>query len=71
MTKMITKNPRTTLQDIKQFERKYDIIFPQKYVEFLLESNFKITNDSGESLFNKFYVIVDMKSNMAKTFVVL
>lgn len=50
-----------------------------QYVDFLLEynggfpqvSNFKISEDEGEILVNKFYGIGDMKSNLGKVFEVL
>lgn len=79
MAKMLSKNPKVSLQDIKQFEQDYDITLPNQYVDFLLEynggfpqeSNFKISNDGGESLVNKFYGIGDMKSNLGKVFEVL
>jgi SMI1-KNR4 cell-wall len=79
MAQMISENPKISLQDIKQFEQEYDIILPKQYVDFLLkynggyprESNFKISDDEGESLVNKFYGIGDMKSNLAKVFEVL
>ena len=76
---MINGNQKISLQDIKQFEREYNVTLPKEYIDFLLkyngghpqESNFKITNDEGESLVNKFYGIGDMKSNLAKVFEVL
>ncbi|QNK48657.1 SMI1/KNR4 family protein [Brevibacterium sp. PAMC23299] len=79
MTKMSSKNPKISLQDIKQFEQEYDVTLPKQYVDFLLEynggypqeSNFRISDDEGESLVNKFYGIGDMKSNLAKVFEIL
>ncbi|MGE7184012.1 SMI1/KNR4 family protein [Peribacillus sp. NPDC006672] len=79
MTKMRSKNPKISLQDIKQFEQEYDITLPKQYVDFLLEynggypqeSNFRISDDEGENLVNKFYGIGDMKNNLAKVFEVL
>ena len=79
MTKMLTENPKISLQDIKQFEQEYDIALPKQYVEFLIEYNggfpqesgFKISDDEGESLVNKFYGIGDMKSNLGKVFEIL
>lgn len=79
MTKMLSVNPKISLQDIKQFEQEYEITLPKQYVEFLLEYNggfskesgFKISDDEGESLVNKFYGIGDMKSNLGKVFEVL
>jgi hypothetical protein len=79
MAKMISENPKISLQDIKQFEHEYDVKLPKQYVDFLLEynggypqeSSFKISDDEGESLVNKFYGIGDMKSNLAKVFEIL
>ncbi|OBW59799.1 SMI1 / KNR4 family protein [Solibacillus silvestris] len=79
MTKMLSVNPKISLQDIKQFEQEYEVTLPKQYVDFLLEynggfpqkSNFKLPDDEGESLVNKFYGIGDMKSNLGKVFVVL
>lgn len=79
MTKMLSVNPKVSLQDIKQFEQEYEVTLPKQYVDFLLEynggfpqeSNFKISDDEGESLVNKFYGISDMKSNLGKVFEVL
>ncbi|MFS0765701.1 MULTISPECIES: SMI1/KNR4 family protein [Peribacillus] len=79
MAKMISENPKISLQDIKQFEQEYDVTLPKQYVDFLLEynggypqeSSFKISDDEGESLVNKFYGIRDMKSNLGKVFEVL
>lgn len=39
MTKMSSKNPKISLQDIKQFEQEYDVTLPNQYVDFLLEYN--------------------------------
>ncbi|PDY47042.1 SMI1/KNR4 family protein [Bacillus pseudomycoides] len=79
MTKMLSENPKVSLQDIKQFEQECDVTLPKQYVDFLLEynggfpqeSSFKISDDEGESLVNKFYGIGDMKSNLGKVFEVL
>lgn len=79
MTKILNENPKISLQDIKQFEQEYDISLPKQYVEFLLEYNggfpqesgFKISDDEGESLVNRFYGIGDMKSNLGKVYDVL
>lgn len=76
---MLSVNPKISLQDIKQFEQEYEVTLPKQYVDFLLEynggfpqkSNFKLPDDEGESLVNKFYGIGDMKSNLGKVFVVL
>lgn len=79
MTKMLNENPNISLHDIEQFEQEYDVMLPRQYVDFLLkynggypqEANFKISDDEGESLVNKFYGIGDMKSNLGKVFEVL
>lgn len=79
MTKMISENPKISLQDIKQFEQEYDVKLPKQYVDFLLkynggypqESTFKISDVEGESIVNKFYGIGDMKGNLGKVFEVL
>jgi hypothetical protein len=79
MTNMLNRNTKISLQDIKQFEHEYNVVLPKQYVYFLLkynggypqESNFKISDNQGESLVNKFYGIGDMKSNLAKVFEVL
>lgn len=79
MTKMLSVNPKISLQDIKQFEQEYEVTLPKQYVEFLLEYNggfskesgFIISDEEGESLVNKFYGIGDMKSNLGKVFEVL
>ncbi|PEI92758.1 SMI1/KNR4 family protein [Bacillus pseudomycoides] len=79
MTKMLSENPKVSLQDIKQFEQECDVTLPKQYVDFLLEynggfpqeSSFKISDDEGESLVNKFYGIGDIKSNLGKVFEVL
>ncbi|KGX89727.1 hypothetical protein N781_16000 [Pontibacillus halophilus JSM 076056 = DSM 19796] len=79
MTKMLSVNPKVSLQDIKQFEQEYEVTLPKQYVDFLLEynggfpqqSNFKISDDEGESLVNKFYGIGDMKGNLGEVFEIL
>lgn len=79
MTNMMNKNTSISLENIKQFEHEYNVMLPKQYVDFLLkynggypiESNFKISDDEGESLVNKFYGIGDMKSNLAKVFEIL
>lgn len=76
---MISGNSKIYLQDIKQFEQEYDVTLPKQYIDFLLEynggypqeSSFKISNDEGESLVNKFYGIWDMKSNLGEVFEIL
>jgi hypothetical protein len=76
---MINGNPKVSLQKIKQFEYEYNVMLPEQYVDFLLkynggypqESKFKIPDNQGEGLVNKFYGIGDMKSNLAKVFEVL
>lgn len=37
MTKMLSVNPKISLQDIKQFEQEYEVTLPKQYVDFLLE----------------------------------
>lgn len=79
MPKMYSNNPKISLRDVKKFELEYNVGLPKQYVDFLLEnnggypkeSNFKISDDDGESLVNKFYGIGDMKSNLAKVFEIL
>ncbi|RFB12693.1 SMI1/KNR4 family protein [Bacillus sp. HNG] len=79
MTKVISENPKISLQDIKQFEQEYDVTLPQQYIAFLLEynggypheSSFQISDDEGESLINKFYGLGQMKSNLGKVFEIL
>ncbi|AEN89344.1 hypothetical protein BMWSH_2462 [Priestia megaterium WSH-002] len=39
MTKMLSVNPKVSLQDIKQFEQEYELTLPKQYVDFLLEYN--------------------------------
>lgn len=79
MTKILSENPKISLQDIKKFEEEYDIELPKQYIQFLLEYNggfpqesgFQISDEEGESLVNKFYGIGNMKSNLGKVYEVL
>ncbi len=76
MPKINSANPTISLQDINLFQNENEVNLPQSYVEFLLkynggypeESNFKISEEQGESLVNKFYGLGDMKSNLGKVF---
>ncbi|PFG12305.1 SMI1/KNR4 family protein [Bacillus sp. es.036] len=79
MTKVLSENPKITLDDIKKFENENNLKLPKEYIEFLLEHNggfpqesgFKISEVEGESLVNKFYGIGNMKSNLGKVLEVL
>lgn len=79
MTKMLSENPKVSLQDIQQFEQEYNVELPKKYIEFLLEYNggfpkescFKISDNKGEDLVNRFYGIGNMKSNLGKVLEIL
>ncbi|QLG39188.1 SMI1/KNR4 family protein [Paenibacillus sp. FSL W7-1088] len=72
-------NEKITINDINEFEGKYDLKLPEQYVDFLLKFNggypqvstFKISDEEGESVVNKFYGIGDMKGNLSKVFEVL
>ncbi|MDN8588361.1 SMI1/KNR4 family protein [Chryseobacterium mucoviscidosis] len=72
-------NERITINDIREFESKYVLNLPEQYVDFLLkynggyleESTFKISDEEGESVINKFYGIGNMKGNLGKVFEVL
>ena len=37
MTKMLSVNPKISLQYIKQFEQEYEVTLPKQYDDFLLE----------------------------------
>jgi hypothetical protein len=79
MTNLYSENPKISLENIKQFEQEYDITLPKQYTEFLLkynggypkEAHFKISDNEGESLINKFYGIGNMKSNLGDVFEIL
>ncbi|MCM3225740.1 SMI1/KNR4 family protein [Terribacillus saccharophilus] len=76
MTSMRNTNDPITLEDISRFEQKYILTLSNQYKDFLLkynggypqESSFKISEEEGESLVNKFYGIGDMKGNLAKVY---
>lgn len=79
MTSMINANDPITLEDISRFEQEYILTLSNQYKDFLLKSNggypqessFKISEEEGESLVNKFYGIGDMKGNLAKVYDIL
>jgi hypothetical protein len=79
MARMDKENKKISMRDVREFERKYDLKLPGEYVDFLLECNggypekstFKISDEEGESVINKFYGIGDMKGNLAKVYEVL
>ncbi|MCY8232277.1 SMI1/KNR4 family protein [Priestia endophytica] len=62
------QGPKIALRDIGKLEGTPNITLPQQYVDFLLqynggypkESTFKISDDEGESLVNKFYHLNDL-----------
>ncbi|PAD23094.1 SMI1/KNR4 family protein [Terribacillus saccharophilus] len=79
MTSMRNTNDHITLEDISRFEQEYTLTLSNQYKDFLLkynggypqESSFKISEEEGESLVNKFYGIGDMKGNLAKVYDIL
>ena len=79
MTSMASANPNTSMEKISEFEQIYDVKLPKEYVEFLLKfnggypqkSSFKISENEGESLVNKFYGLGEIESSLAKVFEVL
>lgn len=79
MTEMLSENPKVSLQEVKKFEEENDIILPEQYVKFLTEynggypkeSNFKISDNEGESMVNKFYGIGEMSGNLGRVFEML
>ncbi|WP_046214887.1 SMI1/KNR4 family protein [Paenibacillus wulumuqiensis] len=79
MTNMDRENEKITIDDIHKFEAEYFLKLPEQYVDFLLKHNggypekstFKISNEEGESVVNKFYGIGNMKGNLGKVFEVL
>lgn len=79
MANMDQANEKITINEIREFEDKYVLKLPEQYIDFLLKYNggypeastFKISDEEGESLVNKFYGIGDMKGNLAKVFEVL
>jgi len=68
--KVITNEQNSLTKGMKPGESKI-VDFPIPEGGFPQESNFKISDDEGESLVNKFYGIGDMKSNLCKVFEVL
>ncbi|MDH6373875.1 hypothetical protein M2444_005718 [Paenibacillus sp. PastF-3] len=79
MANMDRANEKITINEIREFEGKYVLKLPEQYIDFLLKYNggypetstFKISDEEGESVVNKFYGIGDMKGNLAKVFEVL
>jgi hypothetical protein len=76
---MNTDNIKININDINEFELKCNIKLPEQYINFLLKFNggypqvstFKISEEEGETVVNKFYGLGDMKGNLAKIFEVL
>lgn len=76
---MINTDDTITLEDINRFEQEYNLTLTHPYKDFLLKSNggypqesfFKISEEEGESLVNKFYGIGDMKGTLAKVYDIL
>ncbi|AIQ19736.1 SMI1 / KNR4 family protein [Paenibacillus sp. FSL H7-0357] len=79
MANMDRGNKTITINEIREFEGKYVLKLPEQYIDFLLNNNggypkastFKISDEAGESVVNKFYGIGDMKGNLAKVFEIL
>ncbi|MFC9777513.1 SMI1/KNR4 family protein [Paenibacillus chitinolyticus] len=79
MANMDQGNEKITINEIREFEGKYVLKLPEQYIDFLLKYNggypeastFKISDEEGESVVNKFYGIGDMKGNLAKVFEIL
>lgn len=79
MGNMNRTNEKITINEIREFQEQYGIRLPDQYIDFLLKYNggypeastFKISNEEGESVVNKFYGIGDMKGSLAKVFEVL
>lgn len=76
MANMDRVNEKITINEVREFEGQYALNLPKQYIDFLLKYNggypeastFKISDDEGESIVNKFYGIGDMKGNLAKVF---
>lgn len=76
MTSMINTNDPITLEDLSRFEQEYNLTLSNPYKDFLLkynggypqESTFRISEEEGEILVNKFYGIGDVKGNLAKVY---
>ena len=68
MNSMDRVNEKINLQDIKEFENRCGIKLPSEYIDFLLKYNggypkastFKISEEQGETVVNKFYGIGKM-----------
>lgn len=79
MNNMDTVNEKITLKDITEFENRCNINLPNEYKDFLLRYNggypkastFKISDEYGESVVNKFYGIGNMKGNLDKVYEIL
>lgn len=79
MANMDRTNEKININEIREFEGQYVLSLPEQYIDFLLiynggypeASTFKISDEEGESVVNKFYGIGDMKGNLAKVFEVL
>lgn len=79
MMNMDKENEKISIKEIEEFELKHDIKLPNQYIEFLIECNggyphastFKISEEDGESVVNKFYGIGDMNGNLDRVFEVL
>lgn len=72
MNKIVKLNNKTSLEKIQEFESYIGYELPDKYKIFLLDCNggypelssFKISDQEGESLVNKFYGIEDDDCNL-------
>lgn len=79
MANMESVNGKIAIDDIRNFEKTYNVKLPEDYIAFLLkynggypkESTFKISDEEGESVVNKFYGIGNMKSNLSSVFEIL
>lgn len=79
MANMNSENGKITINDVREFELNYNLKLPDQYIDFLLKYNggypeastFKISDEEGESVVNKFYGIGDRKGNLARVFEVL
>ncbi|MBU3104326.1 SMI1/KNR4 family protein [Clostridium gasigenes] len=79
MANMAKENEKINMKEIEEFELKHDVKLPNDYIDFLLkfnggyphESTFKISDEHGESVVNKFYGIGDMKGNLDRVFEIL
>lgn len=79
MINMDKENEKISIKEVEEFELRHDIKLPNQYREFLIKSNggyphastFKISDEDGESVVNKFYGIGDMKGNLDRVFEIL